>query len=156
MLVFGDKCRLMLYARRKCFCKESIDEEKIQDPSETIDSNALIHDTEVEKVSEKSAASTNFQKHIHKDLLHHGDNISTIRENGRTCNVSGSESEQTYKEEHNLLQIPSTEKKKYPTKRCIICLDINKRKETRYYCTTCMNNPPLCKSKCFELYHKHQ
>ena len=54
---------------------------------------------------------------------------------------------------HRLLPIPSTLKKKWPQKPCIICRkDDQRRRDTRHYCNTC--NVALCKNICFETHHK--
>lgn len=55
--------------------------------------------------------------------------------------------------------IPSTDKKKAPTKRCIVCysnkIDMNStRKESRYYCKEC--DVALCVQPCFEIYHTQE
>lgn len=53
--------------------------------------------------------------------------------------------------------IPPTEKKKEPTRRCVICCNKNDdngkriRRETRTYCKDC--NAPLCAIPCFKVYH---
>ena len=54
---------------------------------------------------------------------------------------------------HRLLPIPSTLKKKWPQKPCIICRKDGqrRRRDTRYYCHAC--NVALCKKICSETYH---
>ena len=54
-------------------------------------------------------------------------------------------------ERHFLRAIPASDKKQYPTKRCIVCYKHKQRKESRYICGQC--NQPLCVVPCFERYH---
>ncbi|KAK9687117.1 DDE Tnp 1-like zinc-ribbon [Popillia japonica] len=39
--------------------------------------------------------------------------------------------------------------------RCRHCLNLGRRKETRFFCKTCVNRPPSCVEPCFENYHKN-
>ena len=55
--------------------------------------------------------------------------------------------------QHFLSQIPPTEKKKYPQRRCVYCRMNSAPRDTRYYCKTCINTPALCKEPCFRKYH---
>ena len=57
----------------------------------------------------------------------------------------------TANDEHQLLQIPSTEKKKWPQKPCVCCRKHGTRRDTRYICSLC--NVALCKNHCFSDYH---
>ncbi|CAK9827479.1 PiggyBac transposable element-derived protein 4 [Anthophora retusa] len=50
--------------------------------------------------------------------------------------------------------IPSTEKKKIPTKRCRVCLKHNIRSETTWQCKKCL--VALHVPKCFEIFHTIQ
>lgn len=58
---------------------------------------------------------------------------------------------------HYPMDVPATEKKKFPTRKCAQCAkkrDANGkkvRKETRYLCKICQ--VPLCVTPCFEAYH---
>ena len=59
---------------------------------------------------------------------------------------------------HFLVSIPATEKKKYPTKRCVACCipgkkrgEYARRRETRYMCKSC--EVALCIEPCNEIYH---
>ena len=52
---------------------------------------------------------------------------------------------------HVLGNIPATEKKTDPYKRCSVCYSKGKRKETRFQCKKC--EVPLCAVDCFEEYH---
>ena len=54
---------------------------------------------------------------------------------------------------HYLFPIPATEKKKTPTRRCIHCSIKNNRKESRYICAYCIDQPALCIHPCFVEYH---
>lgn len=61
---------------------------------------------------------------------------------------------------HYVKNIPSTENKQYPMKRCRVCYHKGiKRKETRFYCPQCPSHPGLCfnpstgETDCFELWH---
>ena len=53
---------------------------------------------------------------------------------------------------HYLEQLPSTEKKKWPTKPCRVCSK-EKRRETPYFCPVCDVKPALCVNDCFKKYH---
>ena len=53
--------------------------------------------------------------------------------------------------QHFPSQIPPTDKKKYPQKRCIICRGQGVRNDTRYFCNVC--HVALCKDPCFREYH---
>ena len=55
---------------------------------------------------------------------------------------------------HYLITIPDGEKKKKPTRRCKQCWKQEIRKESRYACGYCDNNPAMCVDPCFRLYHK--
>ena len=51
-------------------------------------------------------------------------------------------------------KIPATDRKEKPTKRCIVCYRVDKRrKETSYRCATCPDHPSLCPAPCFKIYH---
>ena len=52
---------------------------------------------------------------------------------------------------HLPIQIPPTEKKKWPQKPCIQCRKCGTRRDTRYICSSC--KIALCKSPCFSEYH---
>uniref|UniRef100_A0A0N5C6W1 DDE_Tnp_1_7 domain-containing protein n=1 Tax=Strongyloides papillosus TaxID=174720 RepID=A0A0N5C6W1_STREA len=52
---------------------------------------------------------------------------------------------------HVPVQIPPTEKKEFPTKRCKVCSTNGKRSETRYVCKIC--DVPLHTVDCFTRYH---
>lgn len=54
---------------------------------------------------------------------------------------------------HYCVPIPSTPGKARPTKRCRICYRNGLRKDSRYHCSTCTDQPGLCKG-CFDLYHR--
>ncbi len=51
---------------------------------------------------------------------------------------------------HRLIQIPPTNKKKWPQKPCVYCRRKQVRQDTRYKCSSC--NTALCKD-CFSNYH---
>lgn len=55
---------------------------------------------------------------------------------------------------HYLVPIPEGEKKKNPTRRCKQCWKNKTRKESRYICEYCEDNPALCIHPCFRLYHQ--
>ena len=55
---------------------------------------------------------------------------------------------------HYLHPIPSTGKKDKPTRKCICCHEAGrKRKESRYMCAYCDNQPALCIFPCFVEHH---
>lgn len=49
--------------------------------------------------------------------------------------------------------LPATEKRKNPMRKCIVCTARGQRHETRYFCQTCANHPPLCVVGCSKAYH---
>lgn len=51
---------------------------------------------------------------------------------------------------HRLIQIPPTNRKKWPQKNCAYCRSHKVRRDTRYICSSC--NTALCKG-CFSNYH---
>ncbi|XP_037032190.1 piggyBac transposable element-derived protein 4-like [Bradysia coprophila] len=53
---------------------------------------------------------------------------------------------------HYLDSLPPTKNKQFPTKQCAQCSK-NKRKETRYFCPVCPEQPALCVVNCFKEYH---
>jgi len=53
--------------------------------------------------------------------------------------------------DHRLTAIPPTNKRKYPSRHCRVCLRHKKRGETRYICSSCQ--VPLHKGECFTWYH---
>uniref|UniRef100_A0A1A9WYG9 PiggyBac transposable element-derived protein domain-containing protein n=1 Tax=Glossina brevipalpis TaxID=37001 RepID=A0A1A9WYG9_9MUSC len=55
---------------------------------------------------------------------------------------------------HYLDSLPPTKKKKGPTRQCKVCAQKNIRRETRYYCPTCRNEPSLCIGICYKTYHE--
>jgi hypothetical protein len=52
---------------------------------------------------------------------------------------------------HHADQYPPTDKKRYPTRWCRVCLRNGSQSETRFYCKDCQ--VPLHQGKCFEDYH---
>ena len=62
--------------------------------------------------------------------------------------------EEQYQDDfHYLMPLPPSEKKEKPTKPCVVCSRQKKRKESRYYCETCLMKPALCIGLCFRNYH---
>ena len=61
--------------------------------------------------------------------------------------------EKTYSDDnrHLLSQIPPTDKKKYPQRRCPYSRMNSTPRDTRYYCKFC--NAALCKEPCFREFH---
>ena len=55
---------------------------------------------------------------------------------------------------HYLAPIPPTEKKKNPCRCCKHCSSNGKRKETRYLCVRCPEQPTLCIDPCFGIHHQ--
>ena len=51
---------------------------------------------------------------------------------------------------HQLIQIPPTNRKKWPQKPCVYCRKNKVRRDTRYICSSCKT--ALCKD-CFSNYH---
>ena len=141
MLIFKRRSRLTPYAR--CYSKE-IAGGKINEHSTAVDipdGNTESNDDIQEKRALPYIASGKLSQKSH------------INEKTQLCPISES-STSFHNEKHNLQPILPTEKKKYPTKRCVVCLDKSLRKETRYYCSICMDSPALCKNKCFRVYHE--
>ena len=57
----------------------------------------------------------------------------------------------------NFKKLPPTQKKKTnPTKSCRICTKSKARKESRYFCKKCKDNPALCVDPCFRVYHQQR
>lgn len=54
---------------------------------------------------------------------------------------------------HQLIHIPSPDKKKRPRKRCRVCWVEGKRKDTPLACSGCLEFPGLCSAEHFEKYH---
>ena len=54
---------------------------------------------------------------------------------------------------HFIDEIPATDKKKFPPKRCRVCYKKKLRKEARFHCTVCPEQPGLHLGKCFNDYH---
>ena len=50
--------------------------------------------------------------------------------------------------------IPSTQTKKNPARKCGVCTMNSIRKETRYYCSSCPDKPPLRTRLCYRSYHE--
>ena len=48
-------------------------------------------------------------------------------------------------------KLAPTEKKQHPTRRCVVCYSLKKRKETTFWFKECVK--PLCVDPCFDLYH---
>ena len=57
-----------------------------------------------------------------------------------------------YDGQHTLTKLPPTEKRLRPRRGCIDCKKRGIRKDTRYFCNNCLNNPALCKD-CFYRTH---
>ncbi len=55
---------------------------------------------------------------------------------------------------HTLEPIAATAKKKFPSRKCRVCVKHGERKETRYICSAC--HVPLHKGHCFTRYHTTQ
>ena len=49
--------------------------------------------------------------------------------------------------------IPPTPIKQNPQKRCVVCTQHKRRKESRYRCGDCPEKPGLCAAPCFRLFH---
>ena len=55
--------------------------------------------------------------------------------------------------QHYMDLIPSTSRKANPARKCVQCAKHGTRKETRYFCQTCMSQPALCVVPCFQKFH---
>lgn len=73
-----------------------------------------------------------------------------------TANPSPNDTE-TNAPQHFLAKIPIPENYKRKTYflRCKQCSQNKKRKETSWYCKTCVTSTPLCPGKCFEEWHNN-
>ena len=58
---------------------------------------------------------------------------------------------QRCKNDHEPTPISATDKKKWPTRRCMQCKKHGVRRESRYYCQEC--NVTLCREPCFAEFH---
>ncbi|XP_057292564.1 piggyBac transposable element-derived protein 4-like [Hydractinia symbiolongicarpus] len=56
---------------------------------------------------------------------------------------------------HYLAAIEPTEKKKHPARTCKHCSSNGKRRETRYICPGCPQQPALCIDPCFRIHHQN-
>ncbi|KAK3757441.1 hypothetical protein RRG08_038796 [Elysia crispata] len=54
---------------------------------------------------------------------------------------------------HFIFEIPPTEKKLRPQKRCRVCYQRKVRRDIRFYCLSCPSQPGLCLGECFQRYH---
>ena len=69
------------------------------------------------------------------------------------CNMQPSDQKKDKKDEHSLIKIPSTKRKKYAQKVCVHCRQkYGVRNDTRYICVLCQ--VALCKEPCFSNYHR--
>jgi len=55
--------------------------------------------------------------------------------------------------QHFIEVIPCDDGKSKKMRKCVVCRQQGKRKETRYQCETCMSQPALCVSPCYKVYH---
>jgi hypothetical protein len=55
------------------------------------------------------------------------------------------------KERHFIHKVPSSGKKLFPQRRCVVCTKHKRKKDTRYCCLQC--DVGLCLEECFEAYH---
>ena len=79
------------------------------------------------------------------------DNSSTSS-NVDECDIQSNELLKDKKEDHSLIKIPPTKRKKYSQKACVHCrVKYGIRNDTRYICTIC--NVALCQEPCFSDYH---
>ena len=63
--------------------------------------------------------------------------------------------DQVFRNFHYLAKLPTTEKKKNKSNQTMSYMHKNKvRKESRYFCETCKENPALCVDPCFQMYHE--
>ena len=56
----------------------------------------------------------------------------------------------------HFIEIPPTEKERFPEKRCRVCYKKELRKGGRFYCTVCSSNPELRWEKCFNDYLSYE
>ena len=58
---------------------------------------------------------------------------------------------------HFIYRIPSTDTRKYPSKKCRVCTTYktgeSTKKETTFFCPECPTQPALCPGDCFKIYH---
>ena len=68
------------------------------------------------------------------------------------CDIQSNELLKDKKEDHSLIKIPPTKRKKYAQKVCVHCrYKYGVWNDTRYICTLC--DIALCKEPCFAEYH---
>lgn len=58
--------------------------------------------------------------------------------------------DQVFRNFHYLAKLPTTN----TTRPCRICTKNKVRKESRYFCETCKENPALSVDPCFQMYHE--
>ena len=77
---------------------------------------------------------------------------SSTSSNVDECDIQPNEQPKDKKEDHSLIKIPPTKRKKYSQKACVYCRQkYGIRNDTRYICTLC--NIALCQEPCFSDYH---
>ena len=55
--------------------------------------------------------------------------------------------------QHYMDLIPPTATKANAARKCVQCAKHGIRKETHYFCQTCMSQPALCVVPCFQQFH---
>ena len=81
---------------------------------------------------------------------------------GRGRRSFSGKSASTFQSSPTVVHFPSrissaqTAKQKRPSKRCKVCSNNDRRKETRYECGDCDGRPALCLNNCFKKWHQLQ
>ena len=89
--------------------------------------------------------------HVHSQIHEKSRRISESEKDSTDNRENNTNELEMNNGKHLPTQIPSTDKKKYPQKRCVTCTGQGVRNDTRYYCKFC--HVALCKDPCFREYH---
>ena len=125
-------CKKKLFSSRP----RSIEVEDIVNDSNNVD-------------EEDGVDEIDYGKSIENDVEH--EPLENEQNDEHFSDINSKELTQNSNCKHLLSQIPATEKKKWPQKRCVYCRKYGTRRDTRYICSSC--NIALCKSPCFSEYH---
>ncbi|KAG5875732.1 hypothetical protein JTB14_030769 [Gonioctena quinquepunctata] len=104
--------------------------------------------TPILEATEEKLSSADFQLELIRQILetYHNDNVQ-----GGSEGRHSEDNPMKLSARHFPDIIPPLTYKAKPSKRCIVCSNQRKRKETRYMCQECY--VPLCVVPCFKRYH---
>ena len=115
----------------------------------------LLYNESITQAGKKPLSHLKFRLQIIRDIVtKYGPELPPRRSPGRPSAVAACA---RYTPGHFPKEIPATEKKANPTKKCVVCSQKRDhrgkpvRKESRYMCKLCL--VALCVVPCFEKYH---